>query len=634
MTEPATARQEDDEHPWRRLHPLSPLLRGGLALLVIGGILLANFRDRILELFLSEQYIASMGPDEGDFIDMLVEQRLIVIALLVALAIIGLIVFFSWLSWRFHTYRVTDEAVESRSGVLFRQHRRAPLERIQSVNLQRPLLARLLGLTQVDVQTAGQGGKVSLSYLGHAQAKQLREQILRSVARSRGEPPTAAAALPGAETGEPGAQMRPSPSVEPLTPVDPHAVAGGRAVPGETTAGAPGPAAAASASAGLPAVLDRRAQEFVDFDVDAEARETGSLITVPVGRLIASILLSWDIWIPVLLLVASIVSAILWEPFFLAMIVPAMLIAFGIGYSSLNRGFRFTLSRSSDGVRVGAGLTATNTETIPFGRIHAIEARQPLGWRPFGWWKVRVTTAGHGAASGGQNKMQNVVLPVGLESDVLRVFETLLAGPGMGEKPEATGAAPCSAVDAAGGSAADPEPGSVPGFAGLLHGLRGSRSEGGYLPAGPRAAWVLWFGVRRAGLRLADPDTEGATLRIRGGVLTRRFVVMPILRAQSVQLYRPLVHRFTGLASLQAHTVLGPVRVEMRGIGLDRARETFDELASAVVRVQAADAERIGAVRAALGGTANQAAQAAGQVRIASPDTARADAREIDEEQR
>ncbi|MBL5974621.1 MAG: PH domain-containing protein [Candidatus Leucobacter sulfamidivorax] len=62
---------------------------------------------------------------------------------------------------------------------------------------------------------------------------------------------------------------------------------------------------------------------------------------------------------------------------------------------------------------------------------------------------------------------------------------------------------------------------------------------------------------------------------------------MPMVRAQSVQLRRPLLHRMLGLASVQAHTVLGPVRMEMRGIALARAREIFDLLAATAVRVQA-----------------------------------------------
>lgn len=529
----------DASDDWRRLHPLSPLLRGGLALIVVAGIVIANLRDRVLEFFLPDEFIGEAGPSESDLIDYIFSRGLAIVVLLVVLGVIVLIVLFAWLSWRFRTFRISSEAVEERSGILFRQHRRAPLERIQSVNLQRPLLARALGLTQVDVQTAGQGGQVALRYLGHQQAKQVREQIMRAVAVTH----DVAAPVPGdaGPLAEGGMPLEPLPT-------------------------------------GLPEALDRRARDFIDADVSAEAHRAGTLVRVPVGRLIGSVLLSWDFIVPVVVSVASIIAGIVWMPWMFGLTIPMLIVVVSVCFSQLNRGWGFTLSRSSDGVRVGAGLTATNTETVPFGRIHAVEARQPLAWRPFGWWRVRITTAGHSVAQGGQNRLQNMVLPVGLEADVLRVFETVLPGE----------------VDAASPARLDE--------------LRGPGA--GFLGAGRRAGWVLWFGRRRAGLRIAGaeapggsgrvdapggsestaPSTDAATLRVRRGALTRSLIVMPLVRAQSVQLRRPFVHRLLGLASIQAHTVLGPVRVEMRGLDLAVARGVFDRLAEAVVRVQSADA--------------------------------------------
>lgn len=487
---------------WRRLHPLTPLLRGGLVLIVIGGILLANFRDHLLGLFIAEEYLNALGPNEGDLIDFIVGESLIVVALLLMLGVIALIVFISWLSWRFHTFRITAEAVEERSGIVFRQHRRAPLDRIQSVNLQRPLLARVLGLTAVDVQTGGQGGKVSLRYLGHRDAKDVRERILLEAAS----------------------------------------------------------AAAPSDGAPVVAQFDERIRDLADSDIDPAARESGSLVRVPIGRLIASILLGSEMLVIVLIAAGILVVSIWFSPFLLVSVLPLALVLIGLLVGQFNRGFNFVLSRSSDGIRVGAGLTSTTTETVPFGRIHAVEARQPIGWRPFGWWKVRITTAGHAVAQGGQNRLQNTVLPVGRVEDVLRVFETLLPGSPGPARAEELRAALLGPVE-------------------------------GYLGAGSRAAWVLWFGRRRAGLRLDDVGGH-PTLRIRRGAVTRSLGVMPIVRAQSVQLRRPMVHRMLGLASVQAHTVLGPVQMEMRGLGLEEARRVFETLARTAVRVQLAESEQ------------------------------------------
>lgn len=587
------------ELPWRRLHPLSPLLRGGLFLIVIAGIVITNLRDRLFELFFSREIVDAMGPNEGDVIDFLIAEQLLIWALVAILVVIMLIIGFSWLSWRFSTFRITAEAVESRRGVLFRQHRRAPLERIQSVNLQRSLLARVCGLTQVDVQTAGQGGKVELQYLGHREAKLVREQILLAAGASRNAAGVTAGGVTASSLTESGetasgvtaAGETAAPMTSPGEAPAGVMVAGGAAAditaPGETSTEMNAPAGTslpanvqATSPTNMPisqgspvtvdfggrpyrespSLLDERLRNIADFDIDPTATESGSLIKVPVPRLVASILLSSEMLIFVAVAVVVLSSGFWASPYMLAGLLPVALVMVSVLISQFNRGFNFALSRAADGVRVGAGLTATTTETIPFGRVHAVEARQPIGWRPFGWWKVRITTAGHSASQAGQNKLQNMVLPVGDINDVLRVFETLLHS---GEGAEDRRAA-------------------------LHHALVGGGE--GFLGAGPRAAWLLWFGTRRAGMRIEDAAEPHASLRIRRGWATRSLSVMPVLRAQSIQLTRPLVHRMLGLATLQAHTVLGPVRMQIRGLELDKARQAFDVLEETIVRVQGAEA--------------------------------------------
>lgn len=557
------------ETEWRRLHPLSPLLRGGLVLIVVAGIVIANLRDRFIELFLARGVVDAMGPNEGDIIDYLAGRSLLVWALLGVAVVVLLIIGLAWLSWRFSTYRITSEAVEVKHGVLFRQHRRAPLERIQSVNLQRSLLARILGLTQVDVQTAGQGGKVALQFLGHNDAKNVREQILLAARVSKAgaagvaiAPDTAVQAAP-AVPGAPGAPTVPGvPGAAAPIAIDP---ATGLPYPVPPVAQTPrGPIAVDFA--GQPytvaaGAIDSRLRDIADFDIDPSARASGMMIKVPVGRLIGSILLSSEMIVMLGVVAAIIIGSIFASPFLLAAIFPFGIVMVGVLIAQFNKGFNFVLSRAEDGVRIGAGLTATSTETIPFGRVHAVEALQPLGWRPFGWWKVRITTAGHSAAEAGQNKMQNTVLPVGQLEDVVRVFETLLheGGPGYEDR-----------------------------HARLRDALVGGGN--GYTKAGRRGAWLLWFGVRRAGVQIDQPNDPSASLRVRRGWLTRSLSVMPIVRAQSVQLTRSLGHYIFGLASVKAHTVLGPVRMQMRGLELKEAQRFFDALAANVVYVQGLDA--------------------------------------------
>lgn len=561
---------------WRHLHPLSPVLRGGLFFLIIVGVIIANLRDRLIAVFVGGPDTEGMaeGGDVISLIEFLSKGGLLIFAIGALLLLVALIVGLSWIAWRFQTYRVTAEAVESRSGVFFKQHRRAPLDRVQSVNLQRSLLARAVGLTKVEILTAGIGGKVELAYLGFRDAKTAREQILRLAAVRR--------------VGQASELI-----IDEIT------------VPAPVSSEGSAPAPARD-------MFTELAHDFIDLDVDPEAAANRALVRVPVGRLLASILLNWETIFLIALLLAAFgiaVGGTALAALFgngegaavgfgvLFAIIPLALVFVGIMFSQFNKGFNFTLSRGRDSVRIGAGLTSTVTDSIPFGRIHAIEARQPLLWKKFGWWKVRVTLAGHTVSQGGQNTLQNVVLPVGSQDEVVRVIEAL---------------APGTTTNIADGLA---------------------DTGGGYIEAGPRAGWVLWFGKRRAGIRIDEPVAPGeavsgdvasaetassagltlardsgdvalsvaatpaigpssATLRIRRGFLTRSLSIMPIVRAQSIQLYRPLVHRMVGLASVQAHTVLGPVRMEMRGLELEEARRLFDELAETVLRVQGADSEQ------------------------------------------
>jgi len=115
--------------------------------------------------------------------------------------------------------------------------------------------------------------------------------------------------------------------------------------------------------------IEQGARDFLDADIATEGLEADTLVAVPIRRLIGSILLGWDLLVPAVILVGAIVVGSVWSPFALLLIIPVGLALIGIAYGQFNRGFRFVLSRGPDGVRVGAGLTATVTETIPFGSL-------------------------------------------------------------------------------------------------------------------------------------------------------------------------------------------------------------------------------------------------------------------------
>ena len=204
---------------WHRLHPASPLLRGGLVFIAVLGFIIANLRERAIDLFLVifAPDVERFGGRDGRFDDDWANDPVgaIVTNGLVGWALVGLVVVIIvvivgfWLSWRMHTFRVTSEAVEVRSGILFRSHRSARLDRIQGINVNRPLFARLFGTAKLEVSVAGQSGNVQLSYLGSALADGLRADVLRLASGARAEKAaTQAAAATTAAMPGPGRDIR------------------------------------------------------------------------------------------------------------------------------------------------------------------------------------------------------------------------------------------------------------------------------------------------------------------------------------------------------------------------------------------------------------------------------------------
>lgn len=564
--------------PWRKLHPLSPVARGGISFIIIFGVLFNFFRewltDQVIHQTAPVEYLdgsddALETPGSGSWVINVISAHGWAVFVGLGIFLFCLLaVLISWLSWRAARYRITASAVEEAHGIFSKTQKRAPLERIQSVNLQRQLIVRLLGLASVEIHTAGQGGNLQLNYLSFRQAQELREEILDAAFAKRNAREQRAG---GADTAN-----------------------------ASTAHSASGVTAATVAQAGLPETqtaqgavdtasrrdnfadrLGAHVDGIFDTDTDAAARAAGTIVRVQVGRLLGSILLSWTVIFFVLFIVAVVLltfvgASVSGETFGLFMllpgVIPLLLAAGALVYTQFNHGFNFTLSRAHDAVRVGSGLTSTQTETIPFGRIHALEVSQPLLWRPFGWWHVRVVTAGQGLETGTQknSQLRNVVLPVGTAEDVVRVIGTVLPG-----TYQQAAAAQENATASAAATA-------------RLHAeLTGTPQD--FTGAGKHSWLLLLFAKKRAGMLL---DTAAAlpNLRIRRGFFTRRLGILPLFRAQSVAYSTPPLHRLCGAARIDAHTVPGFVALRMRGLDGAIAKQEFARLAAAVLRAQLGEA--------------------------------------------
>ncbi len=96
----------------------------------------------------------------------------------------------AWLSWRATGFAIVDDTTGPGTllyhrGLLVRQRSQVRLNRVQSVDVNQPLIARLCGLAVVRLEmAAGGGASVALAYLGLKEAWALREEIIRHTSAS------------------------------------------------------------------------------------------------------------------------------------------------------------------------------------------------------------------------------------------------------------------------------------------------------------------------------------------------------------------------------------------------------------------------------------------------------------------
>lgn len=89
-------------------------------------------------------------------------------------------------SYHFYRYELVDNGFRKESGVIFKQYVTIPYDRIQNVDIYRGILARLLGLSDLQIQTAGlsSGGKYGglsegrLPGLSREDAERLRDELI------------------------------------------------------------------------------------------------------------------------------------------------------------------------------------------------------------------------------------------------------------------------------------------------------------------------------------------------------------------------------------------------------------------------------------------------------------------------
>lgn len=502
---------------------------------------------------------------------------------LIGFAVLILILVGGSIDWWFTRYSLDDLAIHRRSGFLFKKNRTIRLESVQSVDISRPLVARLLGLSELRFEVAdGSSEALHIKYVSARKAEALRRtamasiNLLRSEAAGRpvdvlpGSMQISAERMPDedqlhqpfeASYGAPmqdGTQQDGTQQVAPQHPAPdqfaPHQDGTQQSVPQQ------------------PAASRRGARARMPMPVAADPSQP-PIFRISNVRLIASIMLEHLVWlVPAVALMvgAAVIAAILdgESPFLIFMaLLPGTFVPLlgylGTLWARFDGAANFKITPSGQGgVTLRYGFTGTHTQNVMVERIQALAVEQSILWRAFGWYRIKMTIAGIGIEKNDNQKLvtRNITLPVGNRQETLMVLRLLL--PALDEVQAQV------LLDTADGSLKSQKP-QVPAmivtpssarWMDLLTWKRNGVTTVGYTAGSVQATTRIDSDAARSSV---GEHTRGDLLLIRGGYFIRTLSIVPVSRVLSVSRGQGPLQRAFGCASVHFGTVPGPVRTLM-----------------------------------------------------------------------
>lgn len=343
---PGATRWQPAGHPpdrTERPHPLTPFVRGW----VIFAALLIPVSQELL-------------PGRGGGLP---PVRWIVVAI-AAVALVGGLAAF--VTWRFTRFVIDDREVRIETGWLTTSSKKVPFERVQSIDVTQPLLARLFGLAELTIHAGGTDADLHLRYLSRPRALQLRDHLL---ARSHGA--AAPVAVPSEDriTGV-GA------SDDVLIRLTPRALLVGFVT----------------------------SSDFIAWLVVVLLVGAGLVVSTVTRGALGFVVVS-PIVLPLVLGIANL----------------------AMRYVVRQVNYTMVRTRAHDGVRVTAGLTSLTSRTIPRDRVQGFKIHQGLLWRWLGLYRIEVDVIG-GTGEAETATQGNTLLPIGTGEQVATALAVLLPG--------------------------------------------------------------------------------------------------------------------------------------------------------------------------------------------------------------
>ena len=496
---------------------------------------------------------------------------------LIGFAVLLLILAAGSIDWWFTRYSLDDLAIHRRSGFLFKKNRTIRLESVQSVDISRPLVTRLLGLSELRFEVAdGSSEALHIKYVSARKAEVLRRTAMASINLLRSE----AAGRP-VDVSSDSMQI----STERMLDADqmhqPFEASYGAPVQDSTQQvvsqqgfqqPAPDQFAPEQSVPQHPSASRRGARGRMPMPVAADLSQP-PIFRISNVRLIGSIILEHLVWLvpAVALMVGIAVLAAMLEgesPFLIFMAILPGTFAPMVGYvvtlwTRFDGAANFKITPSGQGgVTLRYGFTGTHTQNVMVERIQALVVEQPILWRAFGWYRIKMTIAGIGIEKNENQKLvtRNIALPVGNKQETVMVLRLLL--PALDEVQAQV------LLDTANSSLESQKP-QVPAmivtpssarWMDLLTWKRNGVTTVGYTAGSVQATTCI---DSDAACSSVGEHTRGDLLLIRGGYFIRALSIVPVSRVLSVSWGQGPLQRAFGCASVHFGTVPGPVRTLM-----------------------------------------------------------------------
>ena len=491
---------------------------------------------------------------------------------LIGFAVLVLILVAGSIDWWFTRYSLDDLAIHRRSGFLFKKNRTIRLESVQSVDISRPLVTRLLGLSELRFEVAdGSSEALHIKYVSARKAEVLRRTAMASINLLRSE----AAGRP-VDVSSDSMQISKERMLDADQMHQPFEASYGAPVQDSTQQvvsqqGFQQPAPEQSVPQ-HPSASRRGARGRMPMPVAADLSQP-PIFRISNVRLIGSIILEHLVWLvpAVALMVGIAVLAAMLEgesPFLIFMAILPGTFAPMVGYvvalwTRFDGAANFKITPSGQGgVTLRYGFTGTHTQNVMVERIQALVVEQPILWRAFGWYRIKMTIAGIGIEKNENQKLvtRNIALPVGNKQETVMVLRLLL--PALDEVQAQV------LLDTANSSLESQKP-QVPAmivtpssarWMDLLTWKRNGVTTVGYTAGSVQATTCI---DSDAACSSVGEHTRGDLLLIRGGYFIRALSIVPVSRVLSVSWGQGPLQRAFGCASVHFGTVPGPVRTLM-----------------------------------------------------------------------